>query len=76
MISIREENVSNNQEEVLFVRTVENIMSVNYLEFLHVKIRHISPTQMKMIVFICVNEKHKRVLVTQDVVIKYLVELR
>lgn len=51
-------------------------MSVNYLEFLHVKIRHISPTQMKMIVFMCVNEKHKRVLVTQDVVIKYLIELR
>lgn len=41
-ISIREESVSS-QEEILFVKGVENVMSRNYIEFLQVRVRTISP---------------------------------
>lgn len=55
MISIREENISPNQEEVLFLKTIENVMSKNYLEYFYVRIRNISPLKIKFVVYLCVG---------------------
>lgn len=64
MISIREENISGTQEEVLFMKSVENIMSINYIDYMYVRIRDVSPIKMKVIIFISVNNNSKKVVVS------------